>query len=146
MPLVLANEDTHIIDRPVNLIETSVQEYDRGHWVEDLYVLGALNTGVLRMTCDHGECSQNELLNAPNSMSLESCPQLKATLIDSWVELLDPPKSGTVITRSHGNWLARLGFAVMCRQTRLYYNSFAKSRLLDLLYKEHKYTAFSGSF
>ena len=63
MPLINNSEQRHIIDRPVNLIETLVSVYDRGKWIADLDVLGALSSKLparlYRIECD------------PQSLSIE---------------------------------------------------------------------------
>jgi hypothetical protein len=117
MPLKINNDETHMIDRPVNLVETLVQVFDRGHWVADLNVLGALESGVIRATCKASDSSpRNEHIR--NDSFIKSAKRRIAPLIaiDTWDELFDPPKRGTIVARAHGNWLARLGLTVVCRE------------------------------
>jgi hypothetical protein len=115
MPLYLNSDDTHMIDRPVNLVETLVQVFDRGTWVADLNVLGALNSGITRMGCKVGPDADG---HTPDSTYISHSKQKVGTLIsiDTWDELLDPPQQGSIITRAYGNWLARLATTGVCKE------------------------------
>jgi hypothetical protein len=126
MPLQTVEGDGHTIDRPVNLLESLVSVYDRGKWVSDLDILKALsprgyNQSLLyRQLCNPSEMTETKLEmcnHRPRTTFLEaskSFPVLRSTSIDNWEELLDPPKSGTIVIRAHGNWLARLALTVVC--------------------------------
>jgi hypothetical protein len=120
MPLKLNNDDTHMIDRPVNLVETLVQVLDCGKWVADLDILEALNSDITRVVCrgQIGSRAGEHVANTAFQKFLK-CSGVKPpflTAIDTWDELLDPPKQGTIITRAHGNWLARLGITAVCKE------------------------------
>lgn len=114
MPLKLNNEDTHMIDRPVNLVETLVQVFDRGEWIADLNVIGALESGIIRATCAKNCSIYGSIGN--NAFTKEVQGRLAYPIaIDSWDELLDPPRNGIIIARAQGNWLARLGLTTVCK-------------------------------
>ncbi|KAE8447571.1 hypothetical protein EG329_010701 [Mollisiaceae sp. DMI_Dod_QoI] len=117
MPLKLDNDDTHMIDRPVNLVETLVQVFDRGHWVADLDVLGALGTDIVRATCKiQTGCQADGHKADPTYTKRYRGRVINLTAIDTWDELLEPPKQGDIITRAHGNWLARLAISAVCKE------------------------------
>jgi len=126
MPLATTQTNHHTIDRPINLIESLISVYDRGKWVADLDILKAFSPdrappSIHRQTCDCTSILSEERKEQstqqvrPTFLEVaKSFPRLRSTSIDNWEELLDPPTTGTIAIRAHGNWLARLALTAVC--------------------------------
>ncbi|KAF8246955.1 hypothetical protein K440DRAFT_552492, partial [Wilcoxina mikolae CBS 423.85] len=88
-------------DREVYFLESRLSLCERGKWIADLDVLGALaRKGSIKFLPDEEipcECSAEEITSFLNS----------AVTIDSWLEFLDPPL-GIGVMRAEQHWIARL--------------------------------------
>ena len=97
-------------DKEAYFLQAAVQAYERGVWVADLDILGALNNDSLYVKrlakgCYHTSIEAGNIKVGP------------IISIDCWAELLDPPKIPSIV-RSKGNWLARLATAVVAIQQK----------------------------
>lgn len=128
LPLVTENTARHLIDRVVNFVETLVSVYDGGTWVTEIDILKALKSPVSRATCgslspaateDSFHAQQLVHRHATGDQHtyqkiIMDCPQLIATSVENWDELIEAPSSGVIAFRAHKNWLARLAATVLC--------------------------------
>ncbi|KAF8541076.1 hypothetical protein BDD12DRAFT_950044 [Trichophaea hybrida] len=99
-------------DREVYFLESRLSLCERGKWIADLDVLGALaRKGSITLLPDEipCECSAEEITSFLNS----------AVTIDSWLEFLDPPL-GVGVMRAEQNWIARLAGACIGTQRKLW--------------------------
>ncbi|KAF8851387.1 hypothetical protein BDZ45DRAFT_679169 [Acephala macrosclerotiorum] len=127
--LKVGNRDRHIIDRPINLLETLVSVYDGSRWVADLDILEALDAMRYRIGGSRAKCIPPHRISDELKLACEKRPRTKfqearhlyplSTIItiDNWDELLDPPgyeESQVMVVRAHKNWLARLALATVC--------------------------------
>jgi hypothetical protein len=46
--------------------------------------------------------------------ALEQHPQLAATSVENWDELIEAPHTGCIAVRAHKNWVARLALTAFC--------------------------------
>lgn len=83
-------------------IEAVVSVHDSGRWVADLDILAALEAPDLYTLKQQATCDK--------ALAVGSAPEVEVVSLDNWEELLDPPRSVSVI-RAHGNWQARLAAA-----------------------------------
>ncbi|KAH8670391.1 hypothetical protein BGZ60DRAFT_407344 [Tricladium varicosporioides] len=135
LPLRAEVQHRHTIDRPARLVETLVSVHEKGDWIADLDLVGALDFEnsrkgyhseeescdqfiLTRLVCkslSHGttichdsdfEIMVKRLVRCTNSDYWSSF-----TSIDNWDELLDCPQTAVPVVRTHKNWLARLAVA-----------------------------------
>ncbi|KAH7308763.1 hypothetical protein BKA65DRAFT_173167 [Rhexocercosporidium sp. MPI-PUGE-AT-0058] len=103
----LQDRSAHRLGSAPTFIETILSVYDRGRWVADLDVLGALDAKrntLLRVNCAHSG-HHNEQLSLREEL----------VSIDSWNELLEAP-AGNLVIRASGNAPARLAATVLSVQ------------------------------
>lgn len=94
-----------IKDAQLYQMESIISIRDAGRWIGDVDILHALcDDRVCRLPPQH-ECTHeaNERLHSP------------LTSVDSWDELRDS-RSGNVVVRAFGNWVARLAIAAFLSQ------------------------------
>lgn len=94
-------------DSEAHLLETVVRVYDRGSWVGDLDILGALKSSLLFRLPSSNSCGHNP--PAP--------PTVMPVSIDNWDELLEKPEGQIGIVRASGNWLSRLAATALSIQS-----------------------------
>lgn len=103
-----------LLDSQALFLESVVQVYDRGNWIADLDILNALTgdaaTQYIRQLPTRGSCSHDK--EAAQDYSSVCCSIIS---VDSWAELLDPPKSMCIV-RAGRNWLARLAAVAVAAQ------------------------------
>jgi hypothetical protein len=109
--LITEDNPRHIIDRAVALVETLVSVYDSGTWFGEIDILDSFKQDVSLVTCPGGA---HHLTKPTYLKSLKMYPQLTATSIENWDELIEAPSTGTIAVRAHGNWLARLATMAVC--------------------------------
>lgn len=88
-------------------METVVSVYDRGSWVGDLDILGALKSRIFFRLPPSDSCG-----HAP-----QAPPTVRAVSIDNWDELLETPEEQSGIVRANGNWLSRLAATALSIQS-----------------------------
>ncbi|KAF2108460.1 hypothetical protein BDV96DRAFT_605528 [Lophiotrema nucula] len=95
--------------------EAVVSIHDRSEWVADVDIMKALSSTTLRRPNipDH-RFQDLRISDECRSQRLEMS-DMKVTSIDNWYEILDKPENLAVI-RAKGNWLGRLGTAVLAIQ------------------------------
>jgi len=118
IPLVTEN-DRHTIDRGVVLIETLISIYDGGDWIGEVDILKTLRSPLVqRVGSSHHEQHFVEQAQGKHQTSYEEAllntPQLAATSVENWDELLEAPQTGLIAIRAHKNWLARLTISAVC--------------------------------
>lgn len=94
-------------DHEACLIESVVSVHDRGKWVADLDILGALKSRKLRKVPFNPKCH--------HSGKGKVSPKFSLTSLDSWDEFLDRPTNAGIV-RSHQNWLGRLAATALSVQ------------------------------
>lgn len=105
------NKDGHIIDRPVRLVETIAQVFDRERWIADLDIMAALeNTHLSRVICQANKSKKDILCGTEYSRMFEEDDLVAA---DNWDEILTLNGSSLSVVRATGNWLARLAATVI---------------------------------
>ena len=87
-------------DSQVHFVESVVSVYDCGIWVGDIDILGAMGR-TWRLPPQH--LCEHERDTKP-------CRELIS--LESWDEILDPPKASSVV-RANGNWPARLAIIAL---------------------------------
>jgi hypothetical protein len=80
-------------------IEAVVSVHDSGRWVADLDVLSTMEASQLYSLVQQPTCKE--------ASPAGSIPEVEVISLDNWEELLDPPRSASVV-HAHGNWQARL--------------------------------------
>lgn len=101
--------------REAFFLETLVSIYDRGEWIADLDILGALESKDFsrierrQIDCLHSDKSKHK------KQQRRAMLNSRLTSIDSWTEFLDRPQHVGIV-RSHKNWLGRLAAAVLSVQ------------------------------
>lgn len=96
LPLEVKGSGARAIDQEANLVEAVISVLDAGKWVADLDILCIDFNALTRLEMSH-ECPGHS--DGPSDYDFTS--------LDTWEELLDPPKS-VGFFRAHGNWAARL--------------------------------------
>lgn len=118
IPLIAEESPRHIIDRAVVLVETLLSVYDRGAWVGEVDILKAFRSQVHRVQDDPTHIAHQSAAIAKNGKTyrdaLLEIPQLTATSIESWDELIEAPCTGAIAIKAHKNWLARLAAMAIC--------------------------------
>jgi hypothetical protein len=116
----------HIIDRPINQLETLVSVFDGPKWVADLDILHAINDISVGCKGYRGCCIPSYLRSDAQAQACDKQPKhtyeeasamtqhLNIIAIDNWDELLDPPKDKVMVVRAHQNWVARLALMAVC--------------------------------
>jgi len=120
MPLA-SETDGHLIDRPIRLVETLIQVYDKGRWIADLDVLSALTSNsISRLLCKNvssGDqaCKRVKELAASPDVFAEVFWDVIHPLISrrNWPEFLDSDQGCVRVMHAHDNWLARLALATL---------------------------------
>jgi hypothetical protein len=89
-------------DFEIYFLESVVSVHDRGRWVADIDILGALDSPLLRRVslnqCQH---------DSPMGIEQELIENPRLTTIDDWNEILDFSGEAS-IARAANNWLGRL--------------------------------------
>ena len=85
------------------LLESIIQVRDKGEWVADVDILGALDSKFGRV--------ERQPIDLPCNYRSHYDSDMGLSAIDTWEELLEGPEKGAV-TRTRGNWISRL--AVTC--------------------------------
>jgi hypothetical protein len=94
-------------DAEAYVLETVVSVYDRGSWVGDLNILGALKSKIFFRLLPSDSCG-----HAP-----QASPTVRAVSIDHWDELLQTPDEQSGIVRANGNWLSRFAATALSIQS-----------------------------
>ncbi|KAK5662482.1 hypothetical protein OQA88_8393 [Cercophora sp. LCS_1] len=132
-------------DREAFFVESLVSIHDRGTWIADLDVMAAIRSELLSIveidfrkahgdrfsvgqtaarvgagsstlpTCEYQEKKKRPQVTREQNQALHTGFGFPTTSVDCWNELLDPSLQTSVI-RVHGNWLGRLGAAVLSVQ------------------------------
>ena len=101
--LPISTESKGTRDNQVSFVESVVSVHDRGIWVGDIDILGSVES-IRRLEhrypCTHEPASK---------------PARSFSSIESWDEVLDPPKAPSII-RASGNWSARLAIVAILFQ------------------------------
>lgn len=84
-------------DSQVCFLESVVSIHDKGDWVGDIDVLRAVNSPSIKRLPQEIHCNHEK----------GQKPARVLTSIESWDEMLDPPRSAIII-RANGNWIARV--------------------------------------
>ncbi|KAG4430288.1 hypothetical protein IFR05_014235 [Cadophora sp. M221] len=116
IPLVTEDTDRHTIDRAVICVETLISIFEKGTWVGEVDVLKGLRSGVERAAsdeCSNTSCKSKGTTRSYHDMLLKA-PQIAATSVENWDELIEAPCSGSIAVRAHENWLARLAATALC--------------------------------
>lgn len=117
LPLQSLNNDGHIIDRPVRLVETLAQVYDRTKWIADLDIIRGLeDTRLTRVTCSIRKGTSELPCSTAYSKVFDG--EYNMVSVDNWDELLTPDEGSQSVVRAKDNWLARLATAAVCAQLR----------------------------
>ena len=103
----------HMIDRPVVLLETLVSIYDGGTWVGEVDILKSFRSEVVRVKAvsinsTHRVHKHPDIGGLTYQQACTSYPQLRATSVENWDELIEAPSVGNIAIRAHKNRLARL--------------------------------------
>lgn len=121
IPLITEESPQHIIDRAVVLVETLLSVYDRGVWVGEVNILKAFRSQVHRVPCDPTHKAAIARQTAASAKdgntyrgALLKIPQLAATSIENWDELIEAPCTGAIAIKAHKFWLARLAAMAVC--------------------------------
>ena len=109
--LITEDNPRHIIDRAVVLVETLVSVYDKGAWVAEIDILRTFRSDIRRVGGLVTEPHDNK---DTYEEALRKYPQLAATAIENWDELIEAPNTGAIAVQAHGNWLARLATMAVC--------------------------------
>ncbi|KAM0130998.1 hypothetical protein ACHAO1_007591 [Botrytis cinerea] len=105
------NKDGQIIDRPVRLVETIAQLFDRDRWIADLDIMAALESIRLsRVVCRANKDKNDTACGAEYSIIFEKDDLVAA---DNWDEILTLNGDSLSVVRATGNWLARLAATVI---------------------------------
>lgn len=105
------NKDGQIIDRPVRLVETIAQLFDRDRWIADLDIMAALESILLsRVVCRANKDKNDTACGAEYSIIFEKDDLVAA---DNWDEILTLNGDSLSVVRATGNWLARLAATVI---------------------------------
>ncbi|KAH7400316.1 hypothetical protein BKA64DRAFT_479286 [Cadophora sp. MPI-SDFR-AT-0126] len=127
LPLA-TQEDDRYIDRPANLVETLVSVHEKGKWIADLDINLSkgpsklpFDTDIQRIRCaEHKSGQQYRDCQMRPKFTLDRLVRrykLSEPICgDNWDEILDPPRSGILFARAHGNWLARFALSCVCKQ------------------------------
>jgi hypothetical protein len=116
--LITENWSRHIIDRAVVLVETLVSVYDGSSWVAEVDILKMSMSNVIRLSNELH--STHVLKNVQGRKepryeeALQQHPQLAATSVENWDELIEAPHTGCIAVRAHKNWVARLALTAVC--------------------------------
>lgn len=110
IPIELGDARRGRRDADAYIVESLVSVYDRGRWIGDLDVLGALSKGsahpdhafFYRTSCAHVDAKTLQ----PHRVS----PSF--VTIENWDEFLEHPETPAV-AMAHGNWDAKLALAVL---------------------------------
>ena len=94
-------------DSSVSVLESIVSVHNRGDWIADINILGALGSHQVFLMPPSQPCSHPE-------RSTTDFPMLS---IDSWDRILDLPKD-TVVIPAHKNWAARLAIVAFLIEHR----------------------------
>jgi hypothetical protein len=121
IPIVTEGNTRHIIDHSVVLIETLISIHDGGDWVGEVDILKTLRSPFLfRVLTASYEIHDIEHSHGKEQMNYEEAlrktPQLAATSVENWDELLEAPQVGCIAVGAHRNWLARLATSAVCAQ------------------------------
>ena len=122
IPLITEDNPRHIIDRAVILVETLISVFEGGTWVAEVDILKAFRSKVIRAVHDPRFCRhQTTSIKQPQKRlayedALLQHPQLAATSVENWDELIEAPSTGVIAVRAHKNWLARLAATALCVQ------------------------------
>jgi hypothetical protein len=117
IPLVTEEKSQHLIDRGVVLVETLISVYDGGTWVAELDIVQGLMNQIGMRRGSHVADTHYELVAGKKITYQKACqinPQLAATSVENWDELIEAPRQGVIAIRAHGNWLARLAVTALC--------------------------------
>ena len=101
LPISAGSKGTR--DYQVSLVESIVSVYDRGIWVGDVDILGAFQN--IRRLVPQIQCKHEK----------NSRPARTLLSLESWDEVLDPPKASS-IARASANWSARLAIVAILVQ------------------------------
>jgi hypothetical protein len=132
--LPLLQDSSHGQDNQVFFLESVISIYDSGKWIGDVDILKALQNHLLiRITSDHisplGSC--NHTLTEPQTFKTW-------TSLQSWDDVLDPPRS-TFVVQAHGNRIARLAVtAILGRRENWKFIAICTSDLCWGCYNENK--------
>lgn len=115
VPLVTEEQNRHMIDCAVVLVETLISIYDEGVWVGEVDVLKAFKSQLQRVGCkSHGSnsaCKHGPLTYLEASAKF---PQIMAVSAENWDELIESPGTGVIAVRASKNWLARRAVTAFC--------------------------------
>lgn len=108
VPVFDGSRGTH--DTQVSFLEAVVSVRDKGEWVADLDVLELLSAynrsrKVFRVLDSQQFCTHSK----------KEAPVQEMIAVDSWNELLDPPR-GPFVVRTGGNWIARFAATLVALQ------------------------------
>lgn len=102
-PLVTTDEDT--IDQDIFHLQSVVSLWDNRKHIADLDMLRLEKEGVSRISLN---CLCAEIQQEPNGMEVMT--------LDSWRDILRPPRRRLAIVRAHQNLCARLAAVALCLQ------------------------------
>ncbi|KAM0131925.1 hypothetical protein ACHAP3_006667 [Botrytis cinerea] len=126
--------DGQIIDRPVRLVETIAQLFDRDRRIAGLDIMAALESIRLsRVVCRANKDKNDIACGAEYSIILEKDDLVAA---DNWDEILTLNGDSLSVVRATGNWLARLAATVINTQAQRFIISVPKDACWTCL-KEH---------
>jgi hypothetical protein len=116
LPLFMEKTQRHIIDQDVTLVEALVSVYDGGSWVAEVDILKAFSLDVSRIDIcqSHDSREKGHEKRTTYIEVIQQHPQLAATSIENWDELIEAPDSGVIAVRAHKNWVARLAAIAVC--------------------------------
>jgi len=118
VPIMTESYSSHIIDRPVVLVESLISVFDGSSWVGEVDILKAFRNSVIRIpsngTASHSLQYHKSREVMSYSEALIQFPHLAATSVENWDELIEAPSTGVIAIRAHKNWLARLAAMAVC--------------------------------
>ncbi|PMD20098.1 hypothetical protein NA56DRAFT_627892 [Hyaloscypha hepaticicola] len=126
IPLIAEDNPRHnIIDQAAVLLETCISVHDCQAWVGEVDILKANRTHIRRLACNNPQHQERPVRHSQHTKDLEfgksgylevkaKHPQLVATSVQNWDELIEAPTSGVIAIQAHKNWLARLAATAIC--------------------------------
>lgn len=114
IPIVPPASSRHVIDRDMVLLETLLSIHDKSVWVGEIDVCAILKHPVECVLCTCSDDEHNRGNHKSYQEALKINPQLSATEIQIWDELIEPPQIGSLAVSTHKDWVARLAAASVC--------------------------------
>ena len=91
------DENGGVQDSQISLLESVVSIHDCGQWIGDIDILKSVQSHTYHRLLPQIRCGHEA----------NAIPARKFASLESWDEILEPPKESSVI-RANGNWTARL--------------------------------------